>query len=626
MQTVVPQIGPRFRVLVTRLLSRLGFTEESFLLLPAIVIGVVAAVAAVAFHELITYIRDLLYATVDPAMLYGSWIGLLILWPMLGGLFVGLFGRFFGSGGHGVPEVIESVIRQAGFTRPAAAVQRILTASVTIGSGGSAGAEGPIVQIGAAISSGIGRLFGIARHHMPTLVACGAAAGISAVFNSPIGGVLFTLEVILRDFSLRTFTPLVVASVIANVTTQAIFRSHLHREYNAIFYMPEGIVQGFGPHGFAWGQLPNFAILGLACGLVAVGLTLLMLKTEHTAARWKMPKMLRPAAGGALVGMMGVAYVMVIGWWMMGQAKPFAFTDYPMPAFFGDGYGAIQDLLTPAYYLDKAPAQLLILLAVLCLAKLVATCLTLGTGGSGGVIAPSLFLGAATGAFLGMVFQQLHIFSEVYPAVYALIGMGAVLGAVVHAPLAAILILMELTRDYHIVLPAMLATIVATGAARFIFAESIYTVAVKAHGIRLGSVREMSLLRNLTVEQVGMEPAFSLDRKCLLTKVLELMDGEIQDAVVLNAAGEYEGILRREDIEAALLQPHAIPLLVAGEMVRPGVPMLQTTDDLTRAVDLFSSADVGLLAVCLPESPRRAVGVIRHSYLMRRYHELLDAT
>ena len=191
MRTLLPEVGSRFRVLLTRLLHRMGLREESFLLIPAVLIGIVAAGAAVAFHELINFIRHILYGSPDPGFLYGQGIWLLILFPAAGGLVVGILGRLLGSGGHGVPEVIESVVRTQGFVHPFSAIQRILTASVTIGSGGSAGAEGPIVQIGAAIASAVGHAFRIGRQHMPVLIGCGTAAGISAIFNAPIGGVLF---------------------------------------------------------------------------------------------------------------------------------------------------------------------------------------------------------------------------------------------------------------------------------------------------------------------------------------------------------------------------------------------------------------------------------------------------
>jgi CIC family chloride channel protein len=264
------------------------------------------------------------------------------------------------------------------------------------------------------------------------------------------------------------------------------------------------------------------------------------------------------------------------------------------------------------------------MLAVLCVVKVVATCLTLASGGSGGVIAPSLFLGAATGSWLGVLLQRLHLFTDVYPAVYALIGMGAVLGAVVHAPLAAILILLELTSDYHIILPAMLATIMAVGTARFIFPDSVYSVELRARGIRTGSIRDLSLLRRISVEQIGLEPASVVAQDTPMLRVLEMMNGEIRDAIVVREDGAYFGMLCRPDVEAAVLQPQSMPLLVAAELARTSVPMLSSTDDLAKAVETFAQTNVDTLAVSLPGAPDRAVGVVSRQHLLKRYHELLE--
>src|SRR6185437_2755174 len=211
----------RMRLLSTRALSRLGFREDSFLIILAVAIGLVTAAAAVAFHELIDLTRNLLYERFGPG-LYQHWMFMLMIWPALGGLVVGAITRyvFRAREGHGIVDVMESVIRTSG---------------ITIGTGGSAGAEGPIVQIGAAISSGIGQIFRVSRQQMSILIGCGAAAGISAIFDAPMGGLLFALEVILQDFSIANMTPVVVASVIANVTTKEIFQTWLHRPRPAIF-------------------------------------------------------------------------------------------------------------------------------------------------------------------------------------------------------------------------------------------------------------------------------------------------------------------------------------------------------------------------------------------------------
>src|SRR5258706_1250382 len=276
MWSAVISVAVRVRLFVGRVLSRLGFGGDGFLLVLAILIGVMAAFAAVGFHFLIGGIRDSLFLRLaGRILLYGKGLGLLILLPAIGGLLVGLITRYvFGvREGHGIVDVMESVIRSSGIVRPLSAVEKIITSAITIGTGGSAGAEGPIVQIGAGIASGVGQLFGVARAQMPLLIGCGSAAGISAIFNSPLGGVFFTLEVILLDFSSRTFAPQVLASVIANVATKEIF-AWRGENYEAIFAMPPWEISNHAD--LAWTHLPNFILLGMVCVCAGVALRRMM--------------------------------------------------------------------------------------------------------------------------------------------------------------------------------------------------------------------------------------------------------------------------------------------------------------------------------------------------------------
>jgi len=616
----VSTFGERLRVLATRLLARLGFGEGTFLLFAAVLIGVITSAAAVAFHELIVCIREWLYDRLDGRIhLYdGGGIAVLVALPALGGLLVGVIAQYVvrAREGHGIVDVLEMVLRSRGGVRPAVAVEKIVTAGITIGSGGSAGAEGPIVQIGASIASGIGQLFRVTRATMPLLIGCGSAAGISAIFNSPIGGVLFTLEVILQDFSIRTFTPVVLASVIANITTQSIFRQIHHEvEYQAIFALPDWVRERH--HAMAWDQAANFIVLGLICGGVAVALTRLMYFAEGAFGRLRFPKALKPALGGAVLGALGVAYVMIFGW-SRGVSKPFAFGDYSMPAFFGDGYGVIRRLLDGDLYPATGIAPLLTLVAALVVLKVVGTCLTLGSGGSGGIIAPSLFLGAATGATVGILLRATHLFTDLQPEIYALVGMGAVLGAVVHAPLAGILILFDVTRDDKVMLPAMLTTITATGFARLLFRDSIYTLTLRRRGVHVGG-GVIGQLQRVTVEQVELEPATLVNVGDPLQPVIEAVaQNGVADVVAVDE-GQYAGMITAADLQTALWQREAIPLLTVADVVRSDVPIVRTTDDLASVLDVLSRNDVMRLPVCLPHSPGKVIGLISRVALLRRY-------
>jgi CIC family chloride channel protein len=638
MLSVLTAFLVRVRLLVNRVSARLGFGDDGFLVVAAILIGIVTAAAAVSFHELINLIRNWLYGQMPSVDLYGRHVWLLLVFPAAGGLAVGGANWFFtrrgGAAGHGVVDVMETVTRASGWLRPLAAVESLLTSAMTIGTGGSAGAEGPIVQIGAAIASGFGRAFAMARSYVPVLVGCGTAAGISAIFNSPIGGVIFTLEVILYDFSIRAFLPIVLASVIANVTTHAIFEHIGEGTSHAIFRVSPYITAGPGMAGAGptpiqalnWPSLPSFVLLGIACGLVGVTTTRLMYKTDELFRKLPVPKPVRPAIGGLLLGVLGVSYVLILGHLLLDRIKPIE--HYPMPAFFGDGYGVIQQLFDAGFYSQFfahfGVGKLAVLLAILIGAKVLGTCLTLSSGGSGGIIAPSLFLGATTGALLGLGFEHAHLAAGVQVGFYALVGMGAVLAAVVHAPLASILILFEVTQERGVVLPAMLATIVATGLARLIFPDSVYTLSLRRRGVKVGTSSDLRILRRLTVDQVQLEPAASVTSETPFDELVKrTADSGTRDFVVFDKSGNYAGLVTADEVREALLSPESIPLLLAGEVVRGDVPCVRSGDDLATVLETFSRFEVGRLPVCVASNPGHVIGLISRGALMRRYHKAL---
>jgi CIC family chloride channel protein len=650
------------RLGANRLLSRLGLRDETaMLLMMSVVIGLITGVAAVIFHELIVVIRNSLYDRIPTSLLYGPWMVLLIVFPAAGGLAVGIIGRYIfrTPEGHGIADIIESVYRSSGFVKPRKALEKIFTAAVTIGTGGSAGAEAPIVQIGAGIASGVGRLFNVARQHMPILAGCGCAAGISAIFNAPIGGVLFALEIIMYDFSVRTFSPVVVASVLANTTTSWTF-VQLGHPFGAIFATHVFTVTG--ALLLDWSQVGNFILLGLICGLIGVAMTRLMYATTNQFARIKRMGVWRPAIGGALLGVLGVGYILAFGHGLKVSvpnfasqpskispaqaagttpvtptadqspappAKPVAtaqfkpFSSYSMPAFYGDGDDVVRQLLSHDFYGRWPGKRILLLLGVLCAVKVVGTCLTLGSGGSGGVISPSLFLGAVAGSILGILLQRTGWFPHIQPELYALAGMGAVLAAVIHAPLASILICFEMTEDYKVMVPTMLAVVFATGFARLLFEDSIYTLTLRQHGVRVGGPAGQSLLRRLSVEQVQLEPATVVHPEDPLQAVLDQMiESGVSDFAVIDHQNVYRGMVLGDDLKTALLSREAIPLLVVGEMMRPEIPSIDIRDDLLSVLDVFNRYEVSRLPVSINGS-NHIVGLISRSALMRRQQQAM---
>lgn len=300
-----------------------------------------------------------------------------------------------------------------------------------------------------------------------------------------------------------------------------------------------------------------------------------------------------------------------------------------MPAFFGDGYGAVKPMLGPDFYQQFHWGFLLAVLAVLAAAKIVGTCLTLGSGGAGGIIAPSLFLGAVSGGMVGVLLNHGQTAGTMGmgggPNLYALVGMGAVLAAVVHAPLAAMLITFEVTRDYQIVVPAMLACIIATSVARFLYRDSIYTMTLRQRGVRMGVGADRLLLQRLSVEQVSLEPATVVREFDPFVRVVELTaSAGTADFVVSDRAGLYVGMVISEDVKTTLLDREAIPLLTVGELMRTNIPMVRNTDTLADVLDTFARHDVARLPVCIAGNEGKVIGLISRAGLMRVYQKGME--
>jgi CIC family chloride channel protein len=389
----------------------------------AVIVGLAGGFGAVGFRYLINFFQTIAYGSPSELLHVVSdlpWYH--ILWiPAVGGLVVGPLVYFFAreAKGHGVPEVMEAVALRGGVIRKRIVFVKSLASAISIGTGGSVGREGPIVQIGSAIGSSLGQMLEVSVDRMRTLVGCGAAAGIAATFNAPIAGSMFALEVILGEFGLATFSPIVISSVVATAVSR-----HFLGDTPAFIVPAYELVS-------AW-ELPIYIVLGLFCAMVGVAFTRILYVFEDAFDKIKFPEYLKATVGGLILGAGGLL----------------------VPEILGVGYGAI-DLA-----LMQKLAWWMLLVLVAC--KILATSITIGSGGSGGVFAPSLFLGAMAGGFFGSVVHSLFPEVTASPGAYSIVGMGALVSATTHGPLAAILILFEMTGSYKIILPLMLSCIIGT--------------------------------------------------------------------------------------------------------------------------------------------------------------------
>ncbi|KHL18348.1 UNVERIFIED_CONTAM: chloride channel protein [Mumia flava] len=368
-----------------------------------------------------------------------------LLTPVVAGLLYGPLVSFFAreARGHGVPEVMDAVARRGGRIPPQVAGVKALASALCIGGGGSVGREGPIVQIGAALGSSVGQVVRMPEARLRVLVACGAAGGIAATFNAPLAGVFFAMELILRDFAARAFSMVVISSVTASV----IARAALGNE--AFLDLPT-----FGVDSSV--HYLSFAVLGLLAGAVGIGFARILYVIEDLCDwAWRGPEWLRPAVGGLLLG--GLLLL--------------------LPEMYGVGYPVLAGSIDGAYAIG--------FLVVLLVGKMVATSLTIGIGGSGGVFAPSLFIGAMLGSAFGQGLNDVAPAIAGAAGVYGLVGMGAVFAGSARAPITAVIILFELTGEYSIILPMMLAIALATGVSHLLSHDTIYTLKLRRRGVDL---------------------------------------------------------------------------------------------------------------------------------------------
>ena len=603
-------MGTMSTKVLRRLSTQLGFQQDWYLILVGAAIGTITGFGAVGFAFALHWLEhEVGVASVDM-----GWIAL-FLFPMLGlgltGLIVNLFAK--DAKGHGVPQVIYAIIKRGGKIPARIGAVKIVASIATVGSGGSSGAEGPIVQIGATVGSLFGQRLKMDREAMGTLVGCGAAAGIAAIFNAPIAGVFFVLEILLRDFSVKIFTPIVIASVFASVTTQAML------EENTAIFATSSSLRDAQFHAF---ELPTFLLLGGVCGLIAVVFNRVLHFGEDAYDKLRIHPMLKPLTGGFALGVLALIFLLLSG----ASGGP----SEGVPAFYGNGYETIKRLIDPLSYGPDATQGLPItlgLMGALVVFKCVATTFTLASGGSGGVFAPSLFIGAASGALVGIGLDRIGLLpSGSSPASYALVGMAAVVAGAMHAPLTAILMLFELTRNIYVVLPIMLAAVVATVVAQLLERDSIYTYRLRREGVAVSGVRDLTLLRKISVRSVNRTPlpeAIFLSDP--LSKLIALhATHRVPDFPVVDANGAYVGMVTGSDMRQALIDREAIPLLLVAELVRTDLPTIESDETLDTVLDKFATHDVSSLCLRAAHDREVLAGLITRSDVMKRYQNALE--
>lgn len=576
--------GQKLNTQLHNLFEKTRYSENIFIIALSIAVGLLTGLGAVLFRWLILSSRDFFFGSLPLATsLFGfprHWFIPLV--PMLGGVLVGpiVFKFSTEARGHGVPEVMSAVALHGGVIRPRVSLAKSIASAICIGSGGSAGREGPIVQIGSAIGSTIGQVFRLSGNRVKVLVGCGAAAGISAVFNAPIAGVIFSLEIILGDFTIKTFSPVILASVLASVVSRYFLGN------NPAFNVPHYTLVS------AW-EIPMYILLGVLAGIVAVIFIKGLYWTEDIFEGWKIPDLAKPAIGGLLLGFAGLL----------------------TPQIFSDGYEAISAALHGEIFWG--------LMVVLIFMKVLATSLTLGSGNSGGIFAPSLFMGAMAGGFFGTVMNHLFPNITAPPAAYAIVGMGAVIAGTTHATITAILIIFEMTGDYRIILPMMVATVFSTLVSLRLSKESIYTLKLVRKGIKIRAGKDVELLTEIKVADVMDKHFTTIPVHLSLSGVMRLMEESKDTSFPVIEKDRLYGMLTFQDLRSILTQPVVPELIIASDMATRDLLTVTKEENLYQALQKFGHKDIGMMPVIEKSDPTRLIGVLRRGDVMAFYNKRL---
>jgi CIC family chloride channel protein len=565
------------------------FSDSAILIGTAILVGVGSGLGAVLFTFMVETVQKFAFEDVHTALTaIHPWH--LIIIPTIGALITGPIIYFFAreAKGHGVPEVMLAVALKGGIIKPQVGIVKAITSAICIGTGGSVGSEGPIAQIGSALGSTVGQFLKLDEERTKTLVACGAAGGIAAIFNAPIAGAIFAMEVILNRISSVYFGAVVISAVVADSI------AHFFMGDFRTFLVPQYLLES------PW-ELLLYSLLAIIAAFASVGFSRLLYFVEDIFDDIRIPDWVKPTIGAILLGVLGI--------FTMKTTEGF-------PRIFGVGY----ESMTPALF-GEFTMQVAIMLFLL---KLLATLFTLGSGNSGGIFAPSLFMGSMLGAGFGSWVTSIFPNITSGAGAYALVGMASFFSGATHAPMTAILILFEMTNNYQLILPLMLASVLSTIISRIISKDSIYTLKLTRRGIKLSQTQEVDVMQGISVGEVmttDLRPIRSSQTINDLERLLETTN--LSGLPVLETNDDLVGVVTTKDLR------------VAREAELPGnteVSRIATIGDLLathinepmwQAIFRMSTHDISLLPVVAEDDAKKLVGMIYRQDVIKAYDQAI---
>jgi CIC family chloride channel protein len=538
-------------------------------------VGLCSGLAAVALNRTLHFLGEFTHG------LHHHWWSFAL--PAIGATLSALFLNTLlkERAGHGVPEVVYAVSRYGGLMRFRSSFSRLVSSCLTIGSGGSAGPEAPVVMSGAALGSNIAKFFSLRERQRITLVGCGAAGAIGAIFNAPIAGLVFTVEVILGEWRAFNVIPIAIASVAGTELSRLL----------------QGNQIVFGHQRFNIGLADIAASFGIVlfATLVSVGLGRMLKSMHHVAERNRLPHWLRPAVGGLAVGVIGLY----------------------LPLVLGEGYGAIQQMIqgtfTPGF----------IIVAVAVFAKMAATALTLGWGGSGGIFAPSLMVGS----LLGLVYYRLLIW--VVPAgiiagegCFALLGMAGLVSGILQAPLTAIFLVVEITGSYEVILPLIIVSTLTSTFCYYLEPGSFYLRDLIEKGQYMRPGTDAKVLSDLSVGELVETDYPAVPGNMVLKDFIEVVkhSQKYLFPVEDHTDGRYLGMIFIDRIRPYLFDTQMHPVLVAEQMMEAHVPQVNPDDELADVLNIMENTRLNTLPVVVNG---RFVGMLSKSLLLDHYRKEL---
>ena len=588
-----------FSSFITRLLSQ----ESMILAAMAILVGACTGLAAVGFIRLIAFIQNFSYTGAESFLpeLGRLWF---IIVPVLGALVSGPIIAYFAmeAKGHGVPEVMQALVMRGGRIRPRVAIAKVIASAFCIGSGGSAGREGLIVQVGSTLGSAIGQWFHLSDERIKNLVACGAAAGIAATFNAPIAGVVFATEVLLNEFRVTVFGNVLIAAVSSSIVSQYFLG------VRPAFDVPSYVMNS------PW-EILLFAVLGVFAALVGIFFIWLLNAFENLFDAWRFPLALKPAVGAVLLGCLAFVYphlagILPVSGQEMRLGAPLIDN---IPHVFGSGFSFLERVLqgNASFWL----------LALLILLKPLATSLTLGSGNSGGVFAPSLFTGAMLGGAFGN--SAVAMFPKIAgaPGAYALVGMAALFAAAARAPLTSILIVFEMSNDYHLILPLMTASMVASSLAHLLHPESIYTIKLVKRGIQFDQGRDRDVMQGVRVEEVmNKRPVFVHANDSVVDLFATFQETHLLGFPVMTDHKKLFGVVTLQDLERVLSgYEGSLQDLMIRDVASPFPVTVFPDEPVWAAIQKMTPRDFARLPVVSRHDEKWLLGLISRSDILRAY-------